>query len=513
MRSAARPQCEGQKSVRDSRRILPPWWFFPLVLIVGLAALLWPARELRSDNFLVYLPTRHVALPLETVGGARFLPLLPILNMVGKVGGIQEKKGSLKVFFGTTQLALRENEASIQVEKAKYALSQPVHLSDGQWMVPVSFLTTILPRLTHQTVEYQEGTNRIFIGDVRPASFTVRLDPITSGARLTIQFTESIAVKAASSNGKWLIFLGDRPMEPMEPFYRFQNPYVSELQYDDQDGVPKLIISPTSGGLNFFPSQVEGGKILQADVVRPATAMQTSASQPTPATSPEGQAPQPGQESSTAPAGPPLPAVVLDAGHGGTDNGAHSHDGVWEKDLMIQYVGRTRMALQATNKYHVLLTRGADVNVSFEQRALVANQSSAIYFVSFHAGDLGTATPRICIFTFQPPTAASSADADAPPPVFVPWDNVQEARLPQSRQLALALQQQFALINGVDAALPSSAPLRTLRSVNAPAVAVELGGLTPDTDATALTNAGFQQQVATAVVQALASFEKGANPQ
>ena len=41
-------------------------------------------------------------------------------------------------------------------------------------------------------------------------------------------------------------------MEPLEPFYRFQNPYLSELQYDDQDGVPKLILSPTSGGLNFY---------------------------------------------------------------------------------------------------------------------------------------------------------------------------------------------------------------------------------------------------------------------
>jgi len=34
--------------------------------------------------------------------------------------------------------------------------------------------------------------------------------------------------------------------------------------------------------------------------------------------------------------------------------------------------------------------------------------------------------------------------------------------------------------------------------------------LAPDADATALTNATFQQQIAGAVVQALASFEKGA---
>jgi N-acetylmuramoyl-L-alanine amidase len=47
--------------------------------------------------------------------------------------------------------------------------------------------------------------------------------------------------------------------------------------------------------------------------------------------------------------------------------------------------------------------------------------------------------------------------------------------------------------------------------VNAPAAAIELGRLAPDAAATALTNPTFQQQVATAVVQALASFEKGGN--
>jgi N-acetylmuramoyl-L-alanine amidase len=42
-------------------------------------------------------------------------------------------------------------------------------------------------------------------------------------------------------------------------------------------------------------------------------------------------------------------------------------------------------------------------------------------------------------------------------------------------------------------------------------VAIELGRLAPDADATTLTNPAFQQQVALAVVQALASFEKGGN--
>jgi N-acetylmuramoyl-L-alanine amidase len=511
MRNASRPRRKGDEELPASlpQRFPPPKWVLPVLTVLALAALFWPARELRSNNFVIYLPSRHSAVPLETSGSAKFLPLLPVLNLVGKVGGIQERKNALRVFFGATQIELRQNDTSVQVDKSRYELFQPVHLSDGQWMVPVSFLTIVLPRLTHEAVEYQQGTNRIFIGDVKPASFTVRLDPVANGARLTVQFTEQVAVHAESTNGKWVVFLGDRPMEPMEPFYRFPNPYLSELQYDDQDGVPKLILTPASTGLNFYPAQAEGGKILLADVLKPSSpSAQVSPSQPPSGPTPEGPAGQV-TESPIAPSGPPLPVVMLDAGHGGTDNGAHSHDGVWEKDLTVQYVIRARTALLATNKYRVMLTRVADLNVTFEQRALLANVTGAIYFLSFHAGDLGTASPRICIFTFEPPTPAPAADAETPPPVFVPWGQVQEARLDQSRQLALALQQQFALISGVDAAMPSSAPVRTLRSVNAPAVAIELGGLSPDANATALINPVFQQQVATAVVQALASFEKG----
>jgi N-acetylmuramoyl-L-alanine amidase len=225
--------------------------------------------------------------------------------------------------------------------------------------------------------------------------------------------------------------------------------------------------------------------------------------------------------------------VALDAGHGGADTGGHSRDGVLEKDLVAQYVARVRLAVLATDKYRVVLTRTGDITVPSEQRALAANLSGAICFFSFHAGDLGAALPRITIFTFQPPTAAAPAAGGAPAPVvggapppvvggasapaaggalapdFVPWGQVQEARLGQSLQLAQALQQQLTLINGVEVDLPATAPVRSLRNVDAPAVAIELGRLAPDEDATALTDPAFQQQVAGAIVQALANFVKG----
>lgn len=318
----------------------------------------------------------------------------------------------------------------------------------------------------------------------------------------------------------------------MESSYHFQNAYISNLQFDDQDGVPKLIVSPSSTGLNFFPVLANGGKILFADVVKPASSI---LQEPPPAPQTGGPSPQIGSagqtppgpgESPGAPAGPALPVVVLDAGHGGDDHGGHSSDGVMEKDLVAIYVARVRAALLATGKYRVVLTRTGDVNMSAEQRDQAANTSSAIYFLSFHAGDLGGASPSVAIFTFQSPDAAPTEDssgtaAEAVPvpvsstpkvsPPFLPWREVQQARLAQSLQLAQAIQQQFSSISGVQVISAASAPLLTLRSVNAPAAAIELGRLAPDATATALTDSAFQQQVATAVVQALASYEKGGN--
>lgn len=490
-------------------------WLVPALMVLAVAMFLWPARELRSDNFIFYFPSGRRMLPLEATATSKFLPLLQVLNLVGKVEGIQEKQTSLRVWFGSTQLEMSAGDNKVHVGKTTYTLSEGPHVSEGQWMVPLDFLTAVLPLLTHQAVEYQTGTNRIFIGDVKPVSFTVRLDPIADGARLTVQFTESVAVRTASSNGKWIMYLGDRPMEPMEPSYHFDNPYLSDLQYDDQDGVPKLIISPTSGGLNFYPVTAEGGKILLADVLKPpapsspGTAVGAGNAATASAPAAPGQVSPPAAESPGVAPGLPLPVVALDAGHGGEDNGAHSRDGVLEKNLAAQYVARVRSALLATNNFRVVLTRTGDAQLSADQRDLAANLSGAICFLSFHAGDLGTEATRITVFTFAPSMASAPPSPVAALPTFVPWQQVQENHLGQSFQLAFALQQQLAALSGVEVDMPSTAPLRTLRSVNAPAVAIELGPLASDADASALTNVAFQQQVAGAVVRALANFQSG----
>jgi len=476
-----------------------------------LLLLFWPARAVRSDNFVLYMPNASHVLPLTVIQGVKYLPLLQVLNTVGKVVGLQERKNSLKVWFGSTQLELHLDEKRVRINKTWVSLREPVRVENGQWMVPLDFLTSTLTPLTHQAVEFQGGTNRIFIGDVRPNTFTLRLDRLANGARVTVQFADKVTVRSTASDGKWVMFLGDRPIEPLEPSFHFQDPYVSELRFDDQDGVPKLLLTPAGAGLNFYPVLAEGGKVLLADVVKPpaAVAQQTHPPEtPVPSVAATPSQPSGVEEVPAAPPGPPLPVVVLDAGHGAEDKGARGREGVVEKDLVMQLVARVRLDMLATKKYRIVLTRVGDINPTFEQRALATNLARAAAFLTFHAGNLGPGAPRVVVYAYQPTAPLETAGKDTAPELFIPWTRVQQAHLDQSRQLAQALCQQFGQIPGITPGKPWLAPVRILRSLDAPAVAVEIGSLSPDSDSGALTDPNFQQKISAAIVQALETLPR-----
>jgi N-acetylmuramoyl-L-alanine amidase len=104
-------------------------------------------------------------------------------------------------------------------------------------------------------------------------------------------------------------------------------------------------------------------------------------------------------------------------------------------------------------------------------------------------------------------SSAASGTGDGWHQPFIPWTRIQETHLDRSRQLAETLGLQFEKIPGVTTAKPEEAPVRSLRSVDSPAVAIEFGSVSPETDSAVLSGLGFQQQVSEAIARALANFE------
>lgn len=82
--------------------------------------------------------------------------------------------------------------------------------------------------------------------------------------------------------------------------------------------------------------------------------------------------------------------VVLDAGHGGTDSGAISVTGRYEKDFNLAVIKRIAKILEADSQLDVQLTRTDDSTVELNDRAPFANDREADVFVSVHANNFKT---------------------------------------------------------------------------------------------------------------------------
>jgi N-acetylmuramoyl-L-alanine amidase len=189
---------------------------------------------------------------------------------------------------------------------------------------------------------------------------------------------------------------------------------------------------------------------------------------------PQTQRPTPPSPSSQPPAAPAIPrrlqTVVLDPGHGGTDEGAHGSAGVPEKDLALRLALTVSKRLQQSG-LHVVMTRRDDQTLSFAARAAIANAQPNAIFITIHVGSSGpVGTAFAYYYDFGqiagPPAAAAGG--------LLPWDQAQRSSGALSRRLAQLLQVALSEQLPGSPELPGGAAVYQLRSIAEPAVAVEV---------------------------------------
>jgi N-acetylmuramoyl-L-alanine amidase len=84
------------------------------------------------------------------------------------------------------------------------------------------------------------------------------------------------------------------------------------------------------------------------------------------------------------PALPLRKVVVIDAGHGGKDIGAHGARG-FEKDINLAAALTLADQLGKSGRYKVVLTRSSDVYIPLETRVRIAQRAGADLFISLHS--------------------------------------------------------------------------------------------------------------------------------
>jgi N-acetylmuramoyl-L-alanine amidase len=169
-----------------------------------------------------------------------------------------------------------------------------------------------------------------------------------------------------------------------------------------------------------------------------------------------------------------LAVVVLDPAHGGADPGARGSSGIAESDVVLGFARLVRISLESQG-FRVILTRQANEDPSFDDRSKVANAQRGDIFISLHVSSTGQpGTVRVYSI---PHMALPQNGSVVPRGGLMPWDRAQFNFVDQSRRLAELIQIQMAQKFRGSAETPFEAPVRQLRTVGAPAIAIEISSV------------------------------------
>ena len=219
--------------------------------------------------------------------------------------------------------------------------------------------------------------------------------------------------------------------------------------------------------------------------------------------------------------------VILDPGHGGIDPGATGVGGIREKTLTLEIAQDLKRVLEASGRYHVVLTRTEDTFIRLRERIQIARQARGEIFLSLHADALSDTNFRgMTIYTLSDKASDAEAEAlaqrenkaeliagvdltDEPPEVAsILIDLAQRETMNLSARLAGHLVQELSkeaqlLRNG-----HRFAGFAVLKAPDVPSALVELGYLSNRQDSQQLVQPAYRRRLGQAILRALDQFFK-----
>jgi N-acetylmuramoyl-L-alanine amidase len=227
------------------------------------------------------------------------------------------------------------------------------------------------------------------------------------------------------------------------------------------------------------------------------------------------------------------PIVIVDAGHGGPDNGMTGPLGgrgpkIYEKNITLAVSKRLGAALMRRGA-EVVYTRTTDTLIDLSDRGTIANKAGGAVFISIHVNaahpswrDPGATRGFETYFLSDAKTDDArrvedmenesvkfEAVKDLPkedPLSFILSDMKQNEHLRESNELAEAIQHSLSLVHPSPSRGVRQAGFRVLVTAFMPSVLVEIGFGTNPSDAAFISDPRHQDAMANAIADAAMTY-------
>ncbi len=255
---------------------------------------------------------------------------------------------------------------------------------------------------------------------------------------------------------------------------------------------------------------------------KPTASVQSSLAAMEPTANPARRLSGDGSRSLTRALGLKINRVVIDAGHGGHDQGTAGPHGLLEKDLVLDVALRLGKLVEQKMSSEVIYTRSDDTFVPLKERTELANRKRADLFISIHANS--SPAPRVAgIETYYLNFTASAEALDVAARENASSQNTvsdlsdlvssiaKHDKIEESREFASDVQsalQTFEIRNSPGAKDRGirKAPFVVLIGAQMPSVLAEIGFLSNAREENNLNKPEYRQKLAEALYKGLSKY-------
>ena len=427
--------------------------------------------------------------------------------------------GTANITYGSDVILLTSDQQVVSVAGRLTSLRIAPRHTDNGWLVPLEFLNRAVAPLIDERIEVRRLSRLILVGDVVVPRVSGQYRQPNNGENLVLEVIPSTPYTVSQENAQLVI--------------RFEADALDVEHLSDLSGelVAGISQNPSAASLvvNLEPAfdtfSVSSRSIRnEGDEIN--IAMTSSSSVATAGPSPRVLPPNPISSASVDPlpdlvTSPTVRVVAIDAGHGGSDTGTSSETGTLEKDVTLSVARRLRDAIQNQLGLRVVLTRTRDDLVPIDTRAEVANNNKADIFISLHVN--ASIRPSVSgaeVFYLsmdeydEEARALEERDVQLVPVIgggtreidLVEWEMAQVTYLGRSARLADIVHEELSRRVPMSSRDVQQAPLRVLVGANMPALLIEMGFVSNETDEERLQTTRFQDAIVDALVDSILRF-------
>ena len=410
-------------------------------------------------------------------------------------------------------------QQSVIAARRSYFLETPPLMIEGRIMVPLEFLTTVLPLIEDHELSWDATQRTLFVGVQNLEILNLFFSPYGDYTRIVLETNKAPSYTVSEKLPSMLIFnFPHAEIKVRENPLDINSRSVKHAKVIDTFGTTQMIVRLGNDFDRYTHRLLEDPPRLVLDVYN---SQQPLVEAPLPSAGEDDileqdisvSTEQLPADMAPAPAFS-LQTVVIDPGHGGSDSGilvvpgSEGTPDLLEKQLTLHIAKMLGTTLTQRLGVRSVFTRETDEFVSSESRTTIANSSRADIFLSIHVNNSQFPSAKgfeIYVMDYGSLDLPEGYDEISARTQLL--DYAQAKYIEQSSRLAQQIINAYITRNEGQRAVVKYAPLFTLKGATMPSVHLEIGYGSNEQDRARLLQEEFQQLIVAAIADGIAAFK------